>query len=84
MHKKSYFSAGDSNTICDRSGFKCKVSECVWTWDGLFVRADFDEQRNEQDFPVVPRQEKVFSNVRGTDDEPITPYTPPTKAELSQ
>ena len=49
---------GDYNVVCDRSGFKCKRSECRETWDGYLVRKDFWEPRHPQDF------------VRSTKDDP--------------
>ena len=79
----TYYAKGTTNTICDISGFKCKLSECVTTWDGLLVRADFYEPRNPQDLPVTPRPSKVFSNVR-TESDQVNLYTPPTKEDLSQ
>lgn len=74
--------AGDTNTICDYSGFKCKLSECRETWDGLLVRADFWNPRQPQDLPVTPREQKVYTNIRG--EQPDIEYTPPTKEDLSQ
>jgi len=78
----NWFSKGDTNTICDRSGFKCKLSECRTEWNGLLVRADFWEPRQPQDLPVTPRPQKVYSNIRGQ--QAIILYTPPTQADLSQ
>jgi hypothetical protein len=48
----------DYNVICDRSGFKCKRSECRTTWDGKLVRADFWEPRHPQDI-IRPHQENI-------------------------
>jgi len=78
----TYYAKGTTNTICDISGFKCKLSECRETWDGLLVRADFWEPRQPQDLPVKPRPQKVYSNIRG--EQPIIAYTPPSKEDLSQ
>ena len=79
-HSSNYFSDGDSNTICERSGFKCKMSETLVEWNGLRVRADFFEERQPQDLPVTPRPQRVFNNVRV--EPPIKPYTIPTPEEL--
>lgn len=49
---------GDWNVVCDASGFECKASETVLTWDGLRVLRRFADKRNPQDFVrgVVDRQ----------------------------
>jgi len=56
----SRFSPGDCNTIDDRSGFKVKLSETLTEWDGYQVTEDQFEERNPQDFPVVPSGQPVF------------------------
>lgn len=60
----SYFSAGDSNTICDRTGFKVKMSETVKTWDGYQVIPDADSLRNPQDFAPTTLKPKVYKDSR--------------------
>lgn len=47
---KSYFSAGDCNTICDRTGFKVKLKDTVKTWDGYQAIPEANSIRNPQDF----------------------------------
>jgi len=47
---KSHFSAGDCNTICDRTGFKVKLKDTVTTWDGYRVIPEANSLRNPQDF----------------------------------
>lgn len=54
----TYYKHGDWNVICDRSGFKCKRSECKRTWDGLVVKNEFWESRQPQDF-VRGRVDKI-------------------------
>lgn len=39
----------DYLVICDRSGFRCKRSECRKEWNGKIVRKDFWEPRHPQD-----------------------------------
>jgi len=78
----SRFSPGDCNTIDDRSGFKVKLSETLTEWDGYQVTEDQFEERNPQDFPVVPRGQHVFELSRGR--QPIKVYTPPDPKDLSQ
>jgi hypothetical protein len=41
--------SNDYYVTCDKSGFKCKRSECRTTWDNKIVRADFWEPRHPQD-----------------------------------
>lgn len=38
------------NFICDFSGFKLKLSDGVYNWDGAFVGRQFVDRRNPQDF----------------------------------
>lgn len=76
----STFSAGDCNTIDDRSGFKVKLSDTLTEWDGLQVTDSMFEERNPQDFPVVPRGQHVFEKSRGQ--APIIIYTPPDPTKL--
>ncbi len=71
----NYFVAGTCNTIDDRSGFKEKLSDTFTEWDGLQVAADMFEERNPQDFPVVPRGQRVFERSRAEPAFKI--YTPP-------
>ena len=39
--------------ICQVSGFKAKRGELVRRWDGLWVKPEFCEKRNDQDFVRV-------------------------------
>ena len=40
---------GSNNVICDRTGFKMKVEDCRYEWNGLFVRKESFEHRQPQD-----------------------------------
>jgi hypothetical protein len=58
------FKLGDSNTICDVTGFKVKKSEVRKRWDGFYVIADAWHARHPQDTPVIPKPERVVSDTR--------------------
>jgi hypothetical protein len=73
---KSYFSAGDCNTICDRTGFKVKLSETVTTWDGYRVIPNANSNRNPQDFAPTILKTAVHKESRSEqyyDESTITP-----------
>jgi len=42
---------------CDRTGFRAQASDCVLEWNGNFVIAEYAEQRNQQEFIQVPRDD---------------------------
>jgi len=46
----NYFEPGTANTICDRTGFKVKLSQTVKTWDGFRVIGAANIRRNPQDY----------------------------------
>ena len=58
------FRAGTTNTVCDRTGFKCKLDQVKRTWDGLYVIDEVWEIRDPQDFPVKIEPQKVFPEAR--------------------
>jgi hypothetical protein len=60
----SNFVAGTCNTICDRTGFKVKLSETVKTWDGFQVVPEANSLRNPQDFAPNILKPKVFKDSR--------------------
>lgn len=60
----SYFREGDYNVICDRSGFKCKRSECRKEWDGKLVYKLFWKPRHPQDFPAKLSAPSVVRDAR--------------------
>jgi hypothetical protein len=59
-----HFSPGDSNTICDTTGFKVKRSEVSRRWEGFYVISDAWHPRQSQDFPVAPKPQRVVKDVR--------------------
>ena len=60
---------GDRNAICDRSGFKCKLSQLRKTWDGLRVLQQYWEAEPEQNrLRVRPERPRIVDGrVEGTD-----------------
>jgi hypothetical protein len=76
---KNYFSAGDCNTICDRTGFKVKLSQTVTTWDGFRVIPEANSLRNPQDFApniIKPVVHKESRSEQYYDESVITPPVP--------
>ena len=75
-----YFSAHDSNTICDVTGFKVKKSEVMRRWEGFYVISDAWHPRQPQDFPVTAVPQKVHKNVRidpvNVDGQAVPSFTP--------
>lgn len=63
----STFSRGDSNTICDVTGEKVKMSQTRKRWDGYRVVAKAWHPRHPQDTPVIPTKEKAVKDVRTED-----------------
>ena len=55
---------GEYNFICDRSGFKTKISDGVVTWDGYLVRKGWEEPRTPQDFVRAVRDQKPLDPQR--------------------
>ena len=60
----NHFVAGESNTICDVTGFKKKSGEVVKRWDGYFVIPEVDSPRQPQDYPPTILPPTVFPNTR--------------------
>ena len=58
------FIPGDCNTICDRTGFKVKLSETVKTWDGYRVIPAANSLRNPQDYSPNLIKPKVHKESR--------------------
>ncbi len=54
---KNHLVLGDWNVICDVCGQKYKASETKKRWDGLIVCPQDFENRNEQDFLRVRREQ---------------------------
>ncbi len=53
QHKRkgvaNFYSPGNNNVECDRTGFKMKVNMCRLEWNGFFVRRESWEPRQPQD-----------------------------------
>ena len=75
--KKSYFSAGDCNTICDRTGFKVKLKDTVKTWDGFQVIPEANSLRNPQDFAPNILKTTVYKASRSEQYYDTSVITPP-------
>ena len=73
-HSTNYFSPWDSNTICDVTGHKVKLSQVMRRWEGFMVIPEAFHPRQPQDFPVTPVKQMTFPEVRveslDTDDIP--------------
>lgn len=72
------FRPWDSNTICDVTGFRVKLSEVVRRWEGWYVIPEAWHVRQPQDFPVVPEKQHVYRHARKSDaDREDIPVIPP-------
>ncbi len=72
-HNPHPFNEWDSNTFCDVTGFRVKVSETMRRWEGYYVIAEAWHPRQPQDFPVVPIKQRIYptsrrDNVQGDTD----------------
>lgn len=65
----TYIDPDTVNTVCDITGFKVKLSDTVTRWDGAQVLASWSEERQPQDFQVVPKGISVMAKARGV--EPV-------------
>lgn len=68
--KINTFNQWDSNTICDVTGQKVKMSEVERRWEGFFCIPAAWHPRQRQDFPVVPEKQLVHKNVRSEQVQP--------------
>ncbi len=62
MHTR--FAPGDSNIICDRTGFKIKRSQARKEWNGRIVRKESFEERHPQDFLRVRPDDQSVRDAR--------------------
>lgn len=69
---RNNFKKGTTNTTCDQTGFKVKLSKTKGMWDGTRVIPECWEPRDPQDSPVVVKPQKVFTEARPFDEEPGT------------
>lgn len=72
------FVPGDTNTICDVTGFKKKASEVVKRWDGFYCIPEASHPRHPQDFPPTilkprVRKESRFQTENTDEAAAITP-----------
>jgi hypothetical protein len=79
-HSSDYYQPGTCNTIDDETGLKVKMSDVRKRWDGAYVTDENWEERQPQDFPVIPSPSRVFQNSRSA--PPIKVYTDPDKSTL--
>jgi hypothetical protein len=56
---RDYYKHGDQNAICDRCGFKFKLSELREDGYGFLVDKACWEPRHPRDMPRIPRVEKT-------------------------
>lgn len=64
FHNPHPFKPWDSNTICDRTGFRVKTSEVIREWEGWYMIPEAWAPRQPQDFPVVPIKQVIYRNAR--------------------
>lgn len=67
LRQYNHFNPHDSNTICDVTGFKVKMSEVRERWEGFYVVDNAWNPRQPQDFPVVPEKQRTIPNSRQED-----------------
>ena len=73
------FKRWDSNTICDVTGFRVKLSNVERRWEGWMVLPQAWNPRQPQDFPVIPQKQVVYDKARSeqvTTDEAAQPAPP--------
>jgi len=63
-HNPHPFQPWDSNTICDRTGFRVKTSDVIREWEGWYMIPEAWAPRQPQDFPVVPVKQVIYRNAR--------------------
>ena len=57
MGSADYYKHGDRNAICDRCGFKFKLSSLRKTWDGLLVcRKDWEPEHPQNRIRIMPER----------------------------
>jgi hypothetical protein len=63
-HNPHPFKPWNSNTICDRTGFRVKTSEVIREWEGWYMIPAAWAPRQPQDFPVVPVKQVIYRDSR--------------------
>src|SRR5690348_14759316 len=64
MGHADYWSSGNPNAICDRCGFKFKLSGLKKEWDGLMVCDVCWEPRQPQDFVRGVKDQRPIPDAR--------------------
>jgi len=72
----STFSPNDSNTICDLTGQKVKLSEVIRRWDGFFMIPEAWNVREAQDFPITAQRQQVYKDSRSEQANPLETAQP--------
>lgn len=67
--KRTWFTSGDWNAICDVCGSKFKASELIQRWDGLMVCQKDWEMRHPQELvrPIPDQQKLPWTRPESTD-----------------
>lgn len=73
----SSFSPNDSNSICDLTGQKRKLSELMQRWDGFFMIPKGWNPREAQDFPITAQRQQVYKDARSEQAQPSEAAQPP-------
>lgn len=73
----STFSPNDSNTICDLTGQKVKLSEVERRWEGWFMIPAAWNPRQQQDFPITAQKQQVYKDSRSEQAIPLETAQPP-------
>lgn len=64
MGRADYWKPGDPSAICDRCGFKFKLSQLKKEWDGLMVCDQCWEPRQPQDFVRGVKDQRPIPDAR--------------------
>lgn len=74
-----YWEPNTCNTIDDVTGIKVKLKDTRTRWDNIQTTDLNFEQRQPQDYPVIPRPQKVYMKARSAPADPVpVPYDPAT------
>ena len=76
-HNPHPFEPWNSNTICDRTGFRVKTSEVIREWEGWYMIPEAWAPRQPQDFPVVPVKQVIYRQARSVLERPSEAILPP-------
>lgn len=77
------FEPWDSNTICDVTGFRVKMSDVQRRWEGFYVIPAAWHPRQPQDFPVVPIKQHIYYNSRNEQVRPSEDIDSPFEGGFS-